>query len=102
MAHDSDSLDSPAYDPYVIAVGAEDSGGTAIAGRRRRGAVLEPRLGHAQPGRRRPRRRHRLRPRVPGSFLDEAFPAARASATGFRGTGTSQAAAVVSGAAAAR
>ena len=26
---DADSLDSPAYDPYVVAVGAEDSGGTA-------------------------------------------------------------------------
>ena len=26
---DADGLDSPAYDPYVVAVGAEDSGGTA-------------------------------------------------------------------------
>ena len=27
--NDSDGLDSPAYDPYVVAVGAEDSGATA-------------------------------------------------------------------------
>ena len=40
-----------------------------------------------------------LSTRVPGSFLDEAFPAARIG-DGFRGSGTSQAAAVVSGAAA--
>ena len=35
--------------------------------------------------------------RVPGSTLDEEFPTARIGETFFRGSGTSQAAAVVSG-----
>ncbi|MDQ1741448.1 MAG: serine protease AprX, partial [Pseudonocardiales bacterium] len=95
---DSDSLDSPAYDPYVVAVGAEDSGGTATLdddgmalfsshGSITRGPdVVAPGVAIVST-------------RVPGSFLDEAFPAAR-NGDGFRGSGTSQAAAVVSGAAA--
>jgi serine protease AprX len=95
---DADSLDSPAYDPYVIAVGAEDSGGTATLaddgmapfssrGTLTRGPdVVAPGVAIVSA-------------RVPGSFLDEAFPAARIG-DGFRGSGTSQAAAVVSGAAA--
>lgn len=94
----AESLDSPAYDPYVIAVGAEDSGGTAtladdgMALFSSRGSltrspdVIAPGVAV-------------LSTRVPGSFLDEAFPAARIG-DGFRGSGTSQAAAVVSGAAA--
>ena len=95
---DSDSLDSPAYDPYVIAVGAEDSGGTAtladdgMALFSSRGSVTRgPDV--VAPG------VAIVSTRVPGSFLDEAFPAARIG-DGFRGSGTSQAAAVVSGAAA--
>jgi serine protease AprX len=95
---EADSLDSPAYDPYVIAVGAEDSGGTAtladdgMALFSSRGSltrspdVIAPGVAVVST-------------RVPGSFLDEAFPAARVG-DGFRGSGTSQAAAVVSGAAA--
>ena len=96
--NDSDSLDSPAYDPYVVAVGAEDSGATATLaddgmapfssrGSDTRGPdVVAPGVAV-------------LSTRVPGSFLDEAFPAARIG-EGFRGSGTSQSAAVVSGAAA--
>jgi hypothetical protein len=96
--NDSDGLDSPAYDPYVVAVGAEDSGATAtladdgIAPFSSRGSdtrgpdVVAPGVAV-------------LSTRVPGSFLDEAFPAARIDG-GFRGSGTSQSAAVVSGAAA--
>ena len=96
--HDSDGLDSPAYDPYVIAVGAEDSGDTATLaddgialfssrGSATRGPdVVAPGVAI-------------LSTRVPGSLLDEAFPAARIG-DGFRGSGTSQSAAVVSGAAA--
>ncbi len=94
----SESLDSPAYDPYVIAVGAEDSGGTAsladdgMAPFSSRGSITRgPDV--VAPG------VAVLSTRVPGSFLDEAFPAARIG-EGFRGSGTSQAAAVVSGAAA--
>ena len=96
--HASESLDSPAYDPYVIAVGAEDSGGTATladdgmalfssrGSETRSPDVVAPGVAI-------------LSTRVPGSFLDESFPAAQIG-DGFRGSGTSQAAAVVSGAAA--
>ena len=94
----ADSLDSPAYDPYVIAVGAEDSGGTAtladdgMALFSSRGSITRgPDV--VAPG------VAVVSTRVPGSFLDEAFPAARVD-DGFRGSGTSQSAAVVSGAAA--
>ena len=95
---DTESLDSPAYDPYVVAVGAEDSGDTAtladdgIAPFSSRGsATRSPDV--VAPG------VAILSTRVPGSLLDEAFPAARIG-DGFRGSGTSQSAAVVSGAAA--
>jgi serine protease AprX len=94
----ADALDSPAWDPYVVAVGAIDSGATAsfaddgIAPFSSRGsATRSPDV--VAPG------VAILSLRVPGSFLDEAFPAARIDG-GFRGSGTSQAAAVVSGAAA--
>jgi hypothetical protein len=92
----SASLDSPAYDPYVVAVGAEDSGGTVsladdgMALFSSRGSltrspdVVAPGVAIVST-------------RVPGSYLDDAFPAARIG-DGFRGSGTSQAAAVVSGA----
>ena len=95
---DTDALDSPAWDPFVVAVGAVDSGATAsfaddgIAPFSSRGSatrgpdVVAPGVAIVSL-------------RVPGSFLDEAFPAARVDG-GFRGSGTSQAAAVVSGAAA--
>ena len=96
---DSAGLDSPAHDPFVIAVGASDSNGTAELGddavaafssrgsATRRPDVLAPGVAIVSE-------------RVAGGFLDEAFPAARIGETGFRGSGTSQAAAVVSGAAA--
>jgi subtilisin family serine protease len=95
---DADGLDSPAYDPYVVAVGAADTGATAstaddaVAPFSSRGSdtrapdVVAPGVAVVST-------------RVPGSFLDEAFPAARIDG-GFRGSGTSQAAAAVSGAAA--
>ena len=95
---DANGLDSPAYDPYVVAVGALDTGATAtladdgIATFSSRGsATRAPDV--VAPG------TAILSERVPGSFLDEAFPAARIGG-GFRGSGTSQAAAVASGAAA--
>ena len=95
----STSLDTPAHDPFVIAVGASDSNGTADLGddavaafssrgsASRRPDVLAPGVAIVSE-------------RVAGGFLDEAFPAARIGETGFRGSGTSQAAAAVSGAAA--
>ncbi|HYH88540.1 MAG TPA: S8 family serine peptidase, partial [Solirubrobacteraceae bacterium] len=96
---DSTSLDTPAHDPYVIAVGASDSNGTteldddAVAAFSSRGSasrgpdVIAPGVAIVSE-------------RVIGGFLDEAFPDARIGETGFRGSGTSQAAAAVSGAAA--
>lgn len=92
-------LDSPAYDPYVIAAGASDTLGTVdvaddvVAGFSSRGTaersadVVAPGVGIVSA-------------RVPGGFLDELFPLARIGEDGFRGSGTSQAAAAVSGAAA--
>jgi serine protease AprX len=92
-------LDSPAYDPYVVAVGAQDTGGTpdrsddTVAEFSSRGTgerapdLVAPGVGIVSL-------------RVPGGFLDEEFPGARVGERYFRGSGTSQAAAVVSGAAA--
>jgi serine protease AprX len=95
----ADRLDSPAYDPYVIAVGATDTNGTpdraddGVAEFSSRGSsdrapdLIAPGVGI-------------LSLRVPGGFLDESFPGARVGESSFRGSGTSQATAVVSGAAA--
>jgi serine protease AprX len=89
-------LVNPAYDPYVVAVGAADtknntdhaddviapfsSGGDAA----RKVDVLAP-------------GRSILSLRVPGSYLDTTYPTARSGTRFFRGSGTSQASAVVSG-----
>ncbi|MEA2312800.1 MAG: serine protease AprX [Solirubrobacteraceae bacterium] len=92
-------LDSPAYDPFVLAVGAEDMMGSAdvsddvaadfssAGSADRMPDVVAPGVGIVSV-------------RVPGGVLDEAFPQARIGSGGFRGSGTSQSAAVVSGAAA--
>jgi serine protease AprX len=90
------SLGSPATNPYVLAVGAADTAGTAapaddkIAGfssigtTSRRPDVVAPGVGVVSL-------------RVPGSVIDDSYPEARISDTLFRGNGTSQSAAVVSG-----
>lgn len=93
------SLANPAQDPYVIAVGANDPRGT-----RNTGDDVVP----AFSSRGNPQRHvdlvapgvsvHGLR--VPGSLIDERYPAGRSGTRFFKGSGTSQAAAVVSGAAA--
>lgn len=90
-------LNLPAADPYVIAVGGVDGKGTAdpaddeIADWSSRGnRVRDPDF--AAPG------EAIVSLRVPGSFLDERYPAARVGNGRFRGSGTSQAAAVASGA----
>jgi serine protease AprX len=91
-------LDLPAADPFLIAVAATDTGDTAetdddaIADFSSRDVVRPPDI--AAPG------TGVVSLRVPGSTLDTEFPAARIGQTFFRGSGTSQAAAVVSGAAA--
>jgi Subtilase family len=98
--NDSQSLDSPAYDPYVVAVGAQDALGTVsrdddvVAEFSSRGSserspdVLAPGVGIVSLG-------------VPGSHLDNLFPQARIGEGGFRGSGTSQSAAAASAALAA-
>jgi serine protease AprX len=91
-------LNNPAYDPYVIAVGADDTRGTddpkddVIPSWQTRGnAVRHPDL--VAPG------KSIVSLRNPGSFVDEANPSARVgNSRFFRGSGSSQAAAVVSGA----
>jgi serine protease AprX len=91
----SDELDIPAADPYVLAVGALDTGGTlatgddAVADFSSRDSVRPPDV--LAPG------TGIVSLRVPGSAIDLGFPGARVGDRYFRGSGTSQAAAVVSG-----
>jgi serine protease AprX len=95
-------LTSPARDPYVIGVGATDTRNTtattddAVAGFSSSGVVgiggtRNPDL--VAPG------KSLISLAVPGSFIDQTYGAAGAVAGGYlRGSGTSQATAVVSGA----
>jgi serine protease AprX len=95
-----DALANPATDPYVIAVGATDSRGTSV--------VTDDTLGsfsaHAANGMRAPDfaapGSHLQGLRVPGSYVDETHPEGLIDSRYFRGSGTSEAAAVTSGAAA--
>jgi serine protease AprX len=95
-------LSNPAYNPWVIAVGAVDTRGTdamsddvvpAFSAKQggnfgTRGLdVVAPGVGVVSLG-------------VPGSYLSDTYPAARFGNGFLRGSGTSQAAAVVSGASA--
>jgi serine protease AprX len=93
------SVADPSSDPYVLAVGADDPNGTVktdddfLAPYSNAGSPLR----HADviaPG------SYLVGLRVPGSTLDKQYPNARVGDRFFRGSGTSQAAAVVSGAAA--
>jgi serine protease AprX len=90
----------PASDPYLVAVGSSDPVGTeavnddVVSGFSNRGTGNR----HADlvaPG------SNIVGLRDPGSYLDQTYPAARVGDRYFRGSGTSQAAAMVSGAAAA-
>ena len=88
-------LNNPAYDPFVIAVGADDTRGTAGSGNdlvpdfsaRGDGRGVD----FVAPG------RSVISLRVPGSYIDTNHPAGRVGERFFRGSGTSQAAAVASG-----
>jgi len=101
---DAGGLTDPAIDPYVIAVGASDAGGS-VGGWKVPTVASFSSVGTAQrhvdlvaPG------RSIVGLRDPGSFVDANNPQGRVtgdtSGRLFRGSGTSQAAAVVSGAAA--
>jgi serine protease AprX len=95
----SPKLNNPAYDPFVIAVGAADIKGTidndddvpapfsSAGDASRKPDFIAPGKSIASLA-------------VPGSALDQAYPAARRGTRFFLGSGTSQAAAAVSGAAA--
>jgi serine protease AprX len=92
-------LNNPAYDPYLIAVGGADSRGTYDVQ-----DDVVPSWSSTGDGSRNP---DLVAPgasvislRAPGSYLDQAYPGARSGDRLFRGSGTSEAAAVVSGAAA--
>ncbi|MGA9750010.1 MAG: S8 family serine peptidase, partial [Nocardioides sp.] len=90
-------LNNPAYDPFVLAVGASDTRGTrrvsddVVPDFSSRGDASR-RVDLVAPG------RSIVSLRDPGSYLDEAHPGARSGNSYFKGSGTSQAAAVVSGA----
>ncbi len=94
---DQPSLDNPATDPYVIAVGADDTNGTSSSlddtvptfssqGSSTRHVDL------VAPG------QSIVSLRDPGSVIDTEYPKAVVDTRYFKGSGTSQAAAVVSGA----
>ncbi len=95
----SEKLNNPAYDPYVLAVGGTDSNGTHNSN-----DDTIPSWSSFGDGTRNPDivapGKSIVSLRVPGSALDEAYPAARqgTSPRFFRGSGTSESAAVVSGA----
>jgi serine protease AprX len=90
-------LNNPGYDPYVLTVGAADTKGTTatlddtVPPFSSRGDA-ERRVDLVAPG------RSIVSLRDPGSYLDVAHPGARVGDRFFKGSGTSQAAAVVSGA----
>jgi serine protease AprX len=96
------TINKPGDDPFVITVGAADIRGTAgtsddaVAGFSSRGPthdlVAKPDL--VAPG------IGLVSHRAPGSMLDTEHPAARVGDSYFKGSGTSQAAAIVSGVAA--
>jgi serine protease AprX len=91
------SLDNPATDPYVVAVGADDTSGTAssrddvVPTFSSRGSSTRH-VDLVAPG------QSIVSLRDPGSYIDTEYPKAVVGTQYFKGSGTSQAAAVVSGA----
>src|SRR3954453_12709162 len=92
-------LNNPASDPYVIAVGSDSANGTATTADDTVSAFSNNGNGSRNPDLIAPGD-HVVSLRDPGSYLDTTYPAARIGDRLFRGSGTSQAAAVVSGSAA--
>jgi serine protease AprX len=94
------SLTSPAYDPSIFAVGATDSMGTATLDDDKVAAFSSTGSSSRNPDVVAPGS-HLVSLRVPGSYIDRAYGGTGAvTSTLFRGSGTSEAAATVSGAAA--
>ncbi|MBK5307719.1 MAG: S8 family serine peptidase [Frankiaceae bacterium] len=91
------SLDNPARDPFVIAVGADDTRGTdssvddTVPAFSARGS-LGRHVDVVAPG------QSVVSLRNPGSVIDVEYPGARVDSRFFKGSGTSEATAVVSGA----
>jgi serine protease AprX len=88
-------LDIPAADPFVLAVGASDTRDT-VDPADDRVADFSSRSGYRSPDVVAPGTKM-VSFRVPGSALDREYPGARVGNDYFRGSGTSHAAAVVSG-----
>ena len=95
----SAKLNNPAYNPFVIAVGADDTKGTNALN-----DDTIPSFSSTGDGTRNPDfvapGKSIVSLRAPGSYLDQAHSEGRIGDRYFRGSGTSQAAAVVSGLAA--
>ncbi|HEV7680176.1 MAG TPA: S8 family serine peptidase [Candidatus Dormibacteraeota bacterium] len=89
----------PADDPYLIAVGSSDSSGTLTAADDSVSAFSSGGDGVRNPDLVAPGA-HVVSLRDPGSYIDVNHPGGRVGSRFFRGSGTSMAAAVVSGAAA--
>ncbi|TMB92848.1 MAG: peptidase S8 and S53 subtilisin kexin sedolisin [Chloroflexi bacterium] len=97
---DSATLDDPAIDPYVIAVGAADTQGSTAFSHHYPASFTSSGDGVRNPDLAAPGV-HVASLRDPGSFIDTQFGgSATVASRYFRGSGTSQAAALVSGAAA--
>lgn len=92
-------VNNPAYDPYVLAVGADDTKGTVKSDDDRIPSWSAPGDSTRRPDLVAPGQ-SLASLRDPNSYLDQSFPSARIGERYFRGSGTSQATAVVSGAAA--
>jgi serine protease AprX len=96
---DANSLADPAIDPFVIAVGAQDPAGTLTTADDTPASFSSKgnqarHVDFLAPG------KSLLSLRNPGSYVDTNSPGGRVGERFFRGSGTSQAAAVTSGAAA--
>ncbi len=94
---DHPQLNNPAYDPFVLAVGAQDQNGSTDASNdviadfsSRGNSTRRPDL--VMPG------RSIVSLRDPGSVIDTAYAGAQVGDDEFKGSGTSQSAAVLSGA----
>jgi serine protease AprX len=93
----ANGLADPAYDPYLIAVGAADHHGTGQYSQWDVATFSQAGDGNRNPSILAPGA-HIQSLRDPGSFIDETYPGGAINDRFFRGSGSSQAAAVVSGA----